>query len=233
MVKENVVAIVPCAGVGKRFGADTNKPFEMLGGKPLMLWAIQTLGGLGEITEIIPVVKEDSMESAAELFESYNVQKVKRIAPGGRERQDSVYHGLNLVEDKRAVVLVHDGVRPLIEPHVVRYALKELKDCDGVVVGVPVKDTIKDVRDGVVRKTLQRDVLWAVQTPQIFRYGTILQAYEKAAVDGFSATDDSSLVEQFGGKVKMVTGSYTNIKITTPGDLLIAEQFLIMRAEKA
>jgi 2-C-methyl-D-erythritol 4-phosphate cytidylyltransferase len=232
-VKEGIIAIVPSAGVGKRFGDGTNKPFELLGGKPLMLWAIETLGSLPEITEIIPVVKEDNMESAAELFELYNVRKVKRIAPGGRERQDSVYHGINLVEDKRSVVLVHDGARPLIEPHVVRYALKELKDCDGVVVGVPVKDTIKEVRDGIIRKTLQRDVLWAVQTPQIFRYGTILQAYERAAGDSFSSTDDSSLVEQYGGKVKMVMGSYTNIKITTPGDLLIAEQFLRMRMDKA
>lgn len=228
-----MVAIVPAAGVGKRFGAGTNKPFEMLGGKPLMLWAVETLGALPEIAEIIPVVKEDHMEAAAELFARYDVGKVKRIAPGGKERQDSVFHGLNLVEDKRSVVLVHDGARPLIEPHVIQYALRELKDCEGVVVGVPVKDTIKEVTDGVVARTLRRDVLWAVQTPQVFRYETILHAYEQASADSFYSTDDSALIERYGGKVKMVTGSYTNIKITTPGDLLVAEQFLRMRADKA
>lgn len=232
-MKEKVVAIVPAAGVGRRFGDGTNKPFETLGDKPLMLWAVETLGSLSEIKEIIPVVKEDHMESAAELFELYSVQKIKRIAPGGRERQDSVFHGLNLVEDKKSVVLVHDGVRPLIEPHIVRYALRELKDCDGVVVGVPVKDTIKEVTDGVVKKTLRRDVLWAVQTPQIFRYETIRDAYERAVADSFSSTDESALVERYGGKVKVVMGSYTNIKITTPGDLLIAEQFLKMRVSNA
>lgn len=232
-VKEGVIAIVPAAGAGKRFGDGTNKPFETLGGKPLMLWAVETLGSLPEVAEIIPVIKEDHMESAAELFERCNVRKVKRIAPGGRERQDSVFHGLNLVEGNESIVLVHDGARPLIEPHIVKYALGELKDCDGVVVGVPVKDTIKEVSDGLVVKTLRRDLLWAVQTPQIFRYETIRHAYEKAFADSFSSTDDSALVERYGGKVKVVMGSYTNIKITTPGDLLIAEQFLRMRAEKA
>lgn len=231
-MKRSVVAVVPAAGVGKRFGDGTNKPFEMLAEKPLMLWALETLGRMPEITEIIPVVKEDHMQSAAELFELYNIRKVRRIAPGGRERQDSVFHGLNLVEDRRSVILIHDGVRPLIEPHMIHYALNELKDCDGVVVGVPVKDTIKEAADSLVVKTLRRDVLWAVQTPQIFRYETILNAYEKAAADAFSSTDDSALVERYGGRVKMVMGSYTNIKITTPGDLIMAEQFLRMRAEK-
>ncbi|MEJ2696926.1 MAG: 2-C-methyl-D-erythritol 4-phosphate cytidylyltransferase [Candidatus Sulfobium sp.] len=232
-MRERVTAIVPAAGVGKRFGDGTNKPFEMLGDRPLLLWAVETLGSLEEITEIIPVVKEDHMEFVAELFERYNVRKVKRVAPGGRERQESVLHGLNLVEDSKSFVLVHDGVRPLIEPHIVLYALRELKNCDGVVVGVPAKDTIKEVTDGFVTRTLRRDVLWAVQTPQVFRYGTLRQAYEKAAVEGFSSTDDSALVERYGGRVKVVMGSYANIKITTPGDLSIAEQFLRMRVKKA
>lgn len=232
-MKANVIAVVPAAGVGKRFGNGTNKPFETLGGKPLMLWAIESLGSLPEVSEIIPVIKEDHMESAAELFERYGIQKVKRIAPGGGERQESVFHGLSLIEDGNSIVLVHDGVRPLIEPHIVRFALRELKDCDGVVVGVPVKDTIKEVMDGMVSRTLSRDFLWAVQTPQIFRYEAIRQAHEKASADSFSSTDDSALVERYGGKVKMIMGSYTNIKVTTPGDLLMAEQFLRMSAEKA
>lgn len=232
-MKEKVIAIVPAAGVGKRFGDGADKPFRMLGHKPLMLWAVETLASLPEIAEIIPVIKEDRMESAIELFERYNVRKVKRIAPGGKERQDSVFHGLNLVEGDRCVVLVHDGARPLIEPHIIQYAIGELKDCDGVVVGVPAKDTIKEVADGFVVNTLRRDLLWTVQTPQIFRYETIRHAYEKAFEDSFSSTDDSALVERYGGKVKVVPGSYRNIKVTTPGDLLIAEQFLGVEEEKA
>lgn len=232
-MKARVVAIVPAAGVGKRFGEGTNKPFELLAGKPLMLWAIETLEALPEVAEIIPVVKEDQMEAAAELFERHSISKVKRIAPGGRERQDSVFHGLNLIEDRQSIVIVHDGARPLAEPQVVQYALSELKDCDGVVVAVPVKDTIKEVADGVVMKTLQRDILWAVQTPQIFFCEPLRRAYERAVADSFYSTDDSALVERYGGRVKVVMGSYTNIKITTPGDLLVAEQFLSMRAERA
>jgi 2-C-methyl-D-erythritol 4-phosphate cytidylyltransferase len=196
------------------------------------LWALETLGTMSEIEEIIPVLKESDMNHAVELFERYEIPKVKKIAPGGRERQDSVFHGLNLVEDKKCTVLVHDGARPLIEPHVIRCAISQLEDCDGVVVGVPLKDTVKEAVEGFVQKTLRRESLWAVQTPQIFPYEGIYRAYEKAAGESFYSTDDSALVERYGGRIKVVMGSYTNIKITTPGDLKIAELFLEMRKER-
>lgn len=228
-----VVAIVPAAGTGTRFGKGTNKPFASLANKPLILWAVETLQGLAEITEIIPVVKETDLKPCSQLFEEHKITKIRRIAPGGRERQDSVFHGLNLIKDKNAVVLVHDGVRPLIEPSVISDALKQLSGCDGVVVGVPIKDTIKEVRDGIVRNTPDRGLLWAVQTPQIFHFQPLYDAYEKAMRGSFYTTDDSALVERNGGKIRMVHGSYTNIKVTTPEDLLIAEVFLKMRGEPA
>jgi len=224
-----VTVILPAAGLGKRFGKDANKPFMKLGGKPLLIWALEVLDALPEIGEIIPVLKDGDMEAGAELLESYGIKKTRRIAPGGKERQDSVFHGLKLIDDRKCIVLVHDGVRPLIEPPVVSQAILQLKDCDGVVVGVPVKDTIKEVSGGEVKRTLNRDTLWAVQTPQVFRYETLYSAYEKAAKESFYATDDSSLVERYGGKIRMVTGSYTNVKITTPEDLKVAEMFLAMR----
>ncbi|MBI5639769.1 MAG: 2-C-methyl-D-erythritol 4-phosphate cytidylyltransferase, partial [Nitrospirae bacterium] len=139
-----VVAVVPAAGLGRRFGNGTNKPFEYLGNKPLIMWSLEALDSIAEIKEIIPVIKESDMEYVVDLFDEYKVSKVRRIAPGGRERQDSVFHGLKLIDDKKCTVLVHDGVRPLIEPEVVRNAICQLSDCDGVVIGVPVKDTIKE-----------------------------------------------------------------------------------------
>lgn len=232
-MKGPVVAIVPAAGTGTRFGKGTNKPFAMIGNKPLILWAVETFQCLPEITEIIPVVKETDLKACSQLFEKHKITKIRRIAPGGRERQDSVFHGLNLIKDKKSVVLVHDGVRPLIEPSVVSDALQHLSACDGVVIGVPLKDTIKEVRDGIVRNTPERDLLWAVQTPQIFHFQPLFDAYEKAMRSSFYTTDDSALVERNGGKIKMVCGSYTNIKVTTPEDLLIAEVFLKMREEPA
>jgi 2-C-methyl-D-erythritol 4-phosphate cytidylyltransferase len=232
-MKGDGVAIVPAAGSGKRLGPGTNKPFEKIFGKPLVIWTLEILEAASEIREIIPVIKESDMEYAAELFQQYRLSKVRRIAPGGKERQDSVLHGLRLVDNKEDIIIIHDGVRPFIEERMICEALGLLKDCDGVVVGVPVKDTVKEVQDGEVVGTMRRERIWAVQTPQIFRYGTIMSAYEKARQESFSSTDDSALVERYGGKIKVVNGSYANIKITTPEDLTIAESFLKLRGQKS
>jgi len=231
-MKDKIIAIVPAAGTGKRFRHKTNKQFETLNGKPLIIWALETLENMPGIHEIIPVLKEADMEYGVEIFEQYRISKIRRVAPGGAERQDSVFHGLNLIDDKKCIVLVHDGVRPLIEPDIIINAVKQLKDCDGVVVGVPVKDTIKETTGDLVTKTLKRDTLWSIQTPQIFSYNTLYSAYEKAIKSSYYSTDDSALVERNGGKIKVVMGSYTNIKVTTPEDLKIAELFINLRTVK-
>lgn len=235
-----VIAIVPAAGMGKRFGPGTKKPFQDLSGKPLIVWSLEALESVHEIEEIIPVLMKEDMEYGQRVFEDYRLRKVKKIAPGGKERQDSVYNGLRLIDDKKSIVLIHDGVRPLIEKELIEKAIMELQTShetsvkegegfDGVVLGVPVKDTIKELKAGFIRKTLKRESLWAIQTPQIFPLKKILNAYEKAAKESFYSTDDSALLERYGGKVKVVAGSYRNIKITTPEDLEIAE-FLLSRA---
>lgn len=226
----NVVAIVPSAGLGKRFGERRNKPFETLGSKPVLIWALESLEGMPEISEIIPVLKEADIQAGADLFKHYKLTKVKRVAPGGKERQDSVFNGLHFIK-KGAVVLIHDGARPFIEPGTVRRALNALSGCDGVVIGVSPKDTIKELDGQLIRQTLKRDTLMAIQTPQIFFYQPLLAAYEKAIKESFYATDDAALVEWNGGRIRAVTGEYTNIKITTPEDLVIAEAFLKMRGE--
>jgi len=231
--QKSVIAIVPAAGLGKRFGPEKNKPFQILGGKPLIIWSLEILESVHSIDEIIPVLKGEDMESGQKVFKEYSISKIKRIARGGKERQDSVYNGLQVVDDKNSIVLIHDGARPLIEKDLLEKALKEFYEViagreriDGIILGVPVKDTVKETTNSIVRKTLERSFLWAIQTPQIFRYNTIVNVYEKASRDGFYATDDAALVEQYGGKIKVLMGSYKNIKITTPEDLAIAEALL-------
>lgn len=230
-MRENIVAIVPSAGLGQRFGPDKNKPFYPLLGKPVCVWSLEILQGIGEITEIIPVLKEADMEAGAEVFERYNLSKIRKIAPGGRERQDSVYNGLKAVKGKADIVLIHDGARPLIETGIVRRALNSISGFEGVVVGVPVKDTIKEVSGSLIKKTLKRDAIWAVQTPQVFLYSSLMKAYQQAMREEFYSTDDSALIERNGGKVKMVEGSYSNIKITTPDDIIVAELVLRERSK--
>lgn len=221
-----VTAVVPAAGVGKRFGVDKRKQFEELGGRPMVVRTFEALAGVHEIDEIIPVVKEEDMSLVEDLLVRCPVGKIKRLAPGGRERQDSVFHGLKLVSSGDGTVVIHDGARPLVEPDIVREALGALEGYDGVVVGVPLKDTVKEVRESVIRKTLERETLWSIQTPQIFFFHVIFKAYETAMEEGFYATDDAALVERYGGRVRVIAGSYRNIKITTAEDLLIAEAFL-------
>lgn len=235
-MSHKVIAIVPSAGLGRRFGSDANKPFQILGGKPLVVWALETLESVDAIEEIIPVLRKEDVEKGIEVFRSYNISKAKRVAKGGKERQDSVYNGLKLIGDKNCIVLIHDGVRPLIEKDLIEKVIKELlkggkgglKSFDGVVLGVPVKDTIKEAGSGIIRRTIKRDSLWAIQTPQVFPYKKISAAYKKSIKEGFYSTDDAALMERYGGKIKVIMGSYSNIKITTPDDLIFAE-YLISR----
>ncbi|VAX31527.1 2-C-methyl-D-erythritol 4-phosphate cytidylyltransferase [hydrothermal vent metagenome] len=223
-----VIAIIPAAGSGRRFGG--GKTLLNLKGMPVIARTLSALQAVDEIVEIIPVMRNDEMEQTLEIVEKYGFTKVRKIAPGGRERQESVSHGLALIERKGCIVLVHDGVRPLVTPEIIRNAIAALGDLDGVVTAVAVKDTIKEVVDGMVRKTLAREVLFAVQTPQVFPYAVLMEAYAEALKSGMHFTDDAAMVEHNGGRVKVVEGEYSNIKITTREDLDVAEAFLKNRS---
>ena len=223
-----VIAIIPAAGSGRRFGR--GKTLLDLKGMPVIARTLSALQAVDEIVEIIPVMRNDEMEQTLEIVEKYGFTKVRKIAPGGRERQESVSHGLALIERKGCIVLVHDGVRPLVTPEIIRNAIAALGDLDGVVTAVAVKDTIKEVVDGMVRKTLAREVLFAVQTPQVFPYAVLMEAYAEALKSGMHFTDDAAMVEHNGGSVKVVEGEYSNIKITTREDLDVAEAFLKNRS---
>lgn len=230
MSTDRVVAIVPAAGVGTRFGTGTRKTFHSLLGKPLLIWSLEVLASVAEIGTIIPVVREEDRALTDELVARYAVPRVDPAIAGGKERQDSVRNGLRHLGRSFPVVLIHDGARPLVDGDLVKRLISAIDGADGAIAAVPVKDTIKEARPSgdeiVVSRTLDRDLLWSVQTPQVFRHGTLLSAYEKATADDYYATDDAALVERYGGTVRIVMGSYRNIKVTTPEDVLIAEAFL-------
>jgi 2-C-methyl-D-erythritol 4-phosphate cytidylyltransferase len=214
-----VAAIIAAGGSGKRMGQ--RKQFLPLAGKSVLEWTISAFKNASSISEIILVVSPDDLERAENLG--------VKITAGGAERQDSVKNGLKLISSDFDIIVIHDGVRPLITADIIEKSIKEAKEFGACIVGVPVKDTIKRVGDDLfIEGTVDRDALWQAQTPQAFKYEIITRALKKAKGKG-KATDDAKLVEDLGIKVKMVMGSYENIKITTPEDLVIAEAILRRR----
>jgi 2-C-methyl-D-erythritol 4-phosphate cytidylyltransferase len=231
-------AIVPSAGVGLRFGPDGNKNFYTLGGLPIVLLVLETLAAVAEIDEIVPVFGEDDMARGMKLVEESGIGKIRMIAPGGQTRQESVFHALKLiaprlVQHPDAVVLIHDGARPLVTRFMIEESLRLLVEgVDGVICAVTPKDTIKLVDAGLVKKTLNRSELVNVQTPQVFRLKALLSAHERASKGGREFTDDAAVLENARGRVRVIEGDYENIKITTRHDLQYAEFVLAGRRRK-
>lgn len=226
-----VTALIPAAGMGKRMGKAVAKQFLPLGDKPMLAHTLLAFQRAPEIDEIVPILSEEDMEDCLrDVIERYHITKVKTLVVGGKERQDSVSHGLQKLEKDTAVVLVHDGVRPFVTPDMIREAVGLAKKGECIAVGVPIKDTIKEVDDHkIVRRTLERGGLWAIQTPQAFPVKVLKRAYEESYKQKLYGTDDATLVERAGGKVRVIMGSYENIKITTPEDLILAEEILKRR----
>lgn len=223
-------AIIPAAGMGKRMGASINKQYLMLQGKPILAHTLQRFQDSPLIHGIIVVTPLDEIPFCQqEVVDKYNLSKVLEIVPGGAERQNSVYNGLRTLgryADADNIVLIHDGVRPMVKEQQLAESIKIVRQGLAALIAVPAKDTIKVVKDGLVQSTPDRATLWQAQTPQAFIYQDILFAYNQAEQDGFIGTDDCSLFERYNGSVKIISGSYHNIKITTPEDLLLAEAFM-------
>ena len=222
----NSVVIVS-AGRGSRMKADINKQFLKLQNKEVIAHTIDKFYNNENIGEIIVVVREDEAEFfKINIIEKYGYKNIK-IAFGGSERQDSVYNGLKMVDENCKIVLIHDGARPFVNNETIDSAIESAKENKCVIVGVPVKDTIKVIdENNNVCDTPDRSTFWSIQTPQVFDYSLIMKAHEKAREDNYYGTDDSMLMEYFGQKVKVVEGSYNNIKITTTEDLKIGEEIL-------
>ncbi|HID95161.1 MAG TPA: 2-C-methyl-D-erythritol 4-phosphate cytidylyltransferase [Candidatus Latescibacteria bacterium] len=220
-----VTAIIAAAGAGRRMGPGPPKQLLELGGRPILIHTLQAFEQCEQVDDIIVVVSREIYDFCTERIPPH-FPKVKRIVTGGERRQDSVYEGLKAVEDGTKIVVIHDGTRPFITPQEISESIRLCRQAKAVVVAVRVKDTIKSVVNGAVKETLDRNRLWAAQTPQTFEFPLILRAYQEAYGEGFYSTDDSALVERLGYKVEVLEGSYRNIKITTPEDLILAKRIL-------
>ncbi|WP_273129050.1 2-C-methyl-D-erythritol 4-phosphate cytidylyltransferase [Metabacillus sp. HB246100] len=221
----NYQVVIPAAGQGKRMKAGKNKQFIELNQIPLIIHTLRVFEKHSYCVGVILVINEAEVDDFQELLKKYKVTKVKHIVTGGSERQYSVYNGLK-VASKDHLVLVHDGARPFVSHPCIEELVKTTIKTGAATLAVPVKDTITQVEDGVVEKTLNRSQLFSIQTPQAFHVDIILKAHERALQQNFLGTDDASLLEKSDQHVSIVLGDYTNIKVTTPEDLFIAEAIL-------
>lgn len=233
---EKCVAIVLAAGQGKRMNSDVQKQYLMLGDRPVLYHSLKVFED-SFVNEVILVVSEDDIEYCrAEVVEKYHLHKVKKIVAGGKERYHSVMNGMKAIEDGEcSYVFIHDGARPFVTQDILRRSYQTVCEYGTAVVAMPSKDTVKIADDEqCAKETPDRRTVWMMQTPQVFSYELIKDAYEKLAdadeklaALGIVITDDAMVVEMFEDtKVKFVEGSYGNIKITTPEDLLIANVLL-------
>ena len=226
-------AVIVAAGRGTRMGTAESKQFLLLRGKPILVHTLERFQRMELIEAIVLVTGEADLARCRSYVTEYGLTKVTAVVAGGSERQHSVRLGLERLPAGIEVAAVHDAVRPFASSARVAACLHKAYETGGAVLAVPVKDTIKVVdSSGRIEATPERRSLWAVQTPQAFRLELLLEAHARAVRDSFVGTDDAMLVERLGIPVHVVEGDYTNIKITTPDDLLWAERLLDEQGER-
>lgn len=248
-----VIVIIPAAGLGTRMApmpsamdAKAKKPhpskqFSELAGTPILIHTLRKFGALDAVSEIWLALRENEMEAFRERLakEVDDTLKTKvELVSGGEHRQQSVEHALNAITAAPDdIVLVHDAVRPLVTPEIIHEVIQAAKKYGAAIAGVPAVDTVKQVErtaeGAIVKATIPRAGVVLAQTPQGFRYSVIKKAFDEAAADGFMGTDEASLVERLGHEVAVVMGSPKNLKITSPGDMELAEFYLHADAEPA
>ena len=223
-----VVALIVAAGIGKRMNTKISKPFIPIFGRPILAYTIEKFEQCTFIEKIFLIVNQEEKDLCLkEVILKYNFSKVQNLIAGGETRQDSVYNGLKNLDADTDIVVIHDGARPLIEKSIIKESIEVAKEFSAAIVVIPLIDTVKrSNKDFFINETLNRQEIWRAQTPQTFKYDVILSSYHQAYKDKFYSTDDAAIVEKYGHKVKMVIGSEENIKITTPFDIIIAENFL-------
>lgn len=221
-----ISAIVLAGGRGKRMNYHKSKQFIEIKGKPVLVYTLEKFIYNKSIDEVILVLPEDEVDYCKkEVLQRYSL-KVDRIVIGGKERQDSVFNALEAME-KSNIVLIHDGARPFINEKIIEEGIKYANIYGAAAPGVTPKDTIKvKNEDNISVDTPDRNMLVAVQTPQCFKYDEIYQCHRKIKEENAIVTDDTSVVERYGHKVYLYEGDYTNIKITTPEDLILAERLI-------
>lgn len=229
-------AVIPAAGRGTRLGGKIKKQFLALQGLPVAVHTLTAFQDASLIDEIVCITSKEDLSFFERLVSDHSLTKVTKILPGGERRQDSVWAGISYLEewsDQNDLVVVHDGVRPLVTPQLIERVIEAAKAEGSAVAALRVTDSLKQVSsDKMILRSLPRENVWAMQTPQVFRLGILLEAYRSAAQDGFEATDEAMLVERRGVPIRCVEGSIENIKITLPPDLETAEIFLRARGSR-
>jgi 2-C-methyl-D-erythritol 4-phosphate cytidylyltransferase len=222
------LAIVLAGGAGKRMGSSTSKQFLLLDNRPILVHTLQVFQECRPVDGIYLVVNHRDLPLIQEeILETYHFSKIMKLVIGGRLRQDSVRNGLEAIDESCDVVIIHDAARPFVSPAFVEKSIFLMEMFDAVIPAIPARDTIKVIsKEGFVLKTLERDALWHIQTPQTFKYDLIAKAYREGMAKKLCGYDDSTFIEHLGKRVKVVEGSPYNIKITTPEDLLIARGIL-------
>ncbi|MTQ97400.1 2-C-methyl-D-erythritol 4-phosphate cytidylyltransferase [Pseudoflavonifractor sp. BIOML-A6] len=218
-------AVVPAAGSATRMEGQ-DKILTILGDYPVLVHTLRALNDSALIQEIVVVTRGDLIVPVGQICRDFAFGKVTKVIVGGDTRTASVLAGAREVSGEAELIAIHDGARPLVPPEVVDAAILRAAECGAAAPAVPVKDTVKRASGALVEATLDRDSLFAVQTPQVFQADLIRGALQKALDDGAAVTDDCAAVERIGMTVALTEGSYENIKITTPTDLLIAEAIL-------
>jgi 2-C-methyl-D-erythritol 4-phosphate cytidylyltransferase len=228
-----VVAIIPAAGLGTRMGkaADehsgmSRKQFMLLDGDPIAIHSIRKFAASRKVDEILVAVRAEDMASFGERLEKEKFSKPVRLVEGGRNRQESVGNCLAQISEKETdLVTVHDAVRPFVTVEQIDESIEQAAHNGAVILAIPPVDTIKQVSRTVIRSTLSRERIVLAQTPQVFRTALLKRAFAQAKQDGFTGTDEASLVEHLGEDVHVIMGSDRNIKITRPSDMALARLF--------
>jgi 2-C-methyl-D-erythritol 4-phosphate cytidylyltransferase len=224
------IAIIPAAGSGSRFGGQTPKQFIEIAGAPIIVHTLRKFDECEEIGAILVALRREEIERFERSLCAHKIRKPVRPVVGGAERSDSILNALGAAKEVRPeIVVIHDAVRPFVTPERISAVIARAREIGAAILAQPATDTIKEVEDGLIRRTLDRRRIWRAQTPQAFRYDLLARANEEArAADLPSAmvTDDASLVERLGESVAVVEGLAGNIKITTPEDLILAEKLL-------
>ena len=227
-MQDKIRVVVAAAGMGNRMKSGINKQYLHLNSRPILAYCLDFFEHQDSVQDIVVMIGAQEREYCEqEIIQRFQYTKVAALLPGGRERQDSVWSGLQALDQGTDLVAVHDGARPLLSAELFARLLEAAREWGAAIPGVPSKDTLKLIdRDGFVQQTLERRSVLAVQTPQIFKYRELITAYRRAQEEDFRGTDDASLFERYIGRVKVVEGDYRNLKITTPEDLMVAEALL-------
>lgn len=229
-----VSVVIPAAGQSTRIGGPVSKQFMSIGGLPVLVHTLSVFQAIDQITDIFVVCKDREVTDCRNLLKQFQLDKVKDVVIGGNTRQESVYNGIGQVTAESSIIVVHDGARPFVTQDIVCRCIEAARLHGAACAAVRVKDTVKlGSEDAFVTETLERSLVWSIQTPQAFDSKLLQRAHREAREIGFLGTDDCMLVERLGHRVKLVEGAYDNIKITTADDFVIGESILKARLDNA